>query len=306
MVNTIQPRLLVHCRSDVGEGPVYDTATDTLYWVDIPAGHLWRWDRTSRDVAYRQIGEPLGSMALIEGGGYLLASRRGLLVLPGWNDLPVLWQQVEPERATQFNDGKCDPGGRFVAGTAAHDPRFTGTLYRVDADGSTAALVDGIGMSNGLDWSPDGRWFYHADTIAQTVNRYRWDAAAGVPSDPEPFIEIPAGDGLPDGLTVDTEGCLWLAVWGAGEVRRYAPDGRPLGAISVPTPNVSSCAFGGPHGNELYITTAAQAAPSYGRQGRLAGDVFVVTTPVQGQPHRSFPRHGIPQRLFEPRPYELD
>lgn len=306
MVNTIQPRLLVHCRAEVGEGPVYDPASDTLYWVDIPAGQLWRWDRTSRDVGYREIGEPLGSVALIDGGGFLLAARRGVLVLAGWHDLPVLWQPVEPGRATQFNDGRCDADGRFVAGTAAHDPRFTGALYRVDPDGSTAALVDGIGMSNGLDWSPDGHWFYHVDTIAQTVNRYRWDAAAGVPSDPEPFIVVPPGDGLPDGLTVDSEGCLWLAVWGAGEVRRYTPGGGLLGAVTVPTPNVSSCAFGGPHGNELYITTAAQAAPQYGREGRLAGDVFVVTTPIRGQRRTPFPRHGIPAELLEHRPYEVD
>ncbi|WP_116950172.1 SMP-30/gluconolactonase/LRE family protein [Jiangella endophytica] len=306
MVSTIQPRLLVHCRADVGEGPVYDPASDTLYWVDAPAGHLWRWDHASRDVAYREIGETLGSMALIDGGGFLLAARRGVLVLPGWNGLPSLWRQVEPDHATRFNDGRCDPDGRFVAGTAAHDPRFTGTLYRLDPDGGVAALVDGIGISNGLDWSPDGHWFYHVDTIAQTVNRYRWDAAAGVPSEPEVLIEVPSGDGLPAGLTVDAEGCLWLAVRGAGEVRRHTPDGRLLGAVAVPTPNVSGCAFGGPHRNELYITTAAQAAPQYGREGRLAGDVFVVTTPVRGQRRVPFPRHGIPAELLEPRPYELD
>ncbi|PZF82956.1 SMP-30/gluconolactonase/LRE family protein [Jiangella anatolica] len=304
MVTTVQPRLLVHCRAEVGEGPVYDPGSAALYWVDIPAGRLWRWDRGSREVSYRDIGEPLGSVALIEGGGFLLAARSGILVLPGWHDAPALWQPLEPDRATQCNDGKCDPAGRFVVGTAAHDPRLTGTLFRVDPDGATTALAGGIGMSNGLGWSPDGRWFYHVDTLAQTVHRYHWDAATGTPSDPETFIEVPAADGLPDGLTVDAEGCLWLAVWGAGEVRRYTPDGRLLGAVTVPTPNVSSCAFGGPHHNELYVTTAAVAAPQDGRAGRLAGDLFVVTTPVQGQPHTPFPRHGIPHRLLARRPYE--
>ncbi len=297
---------LVHCHAEVGEGPIYDPASESLFWVDIPAGHLWRWNRTDRSMSYRAVGEPLGSVALIDGGGFLLASRRGVLVLPSWTDLPRLWRPVEEDQATQFNDGKCDPAGRFVAGTAAVDPRFTGALYRVDHDGTTHQLFDGIGMSNGLDWSPDAGFFYHVDTLSQTVNRYAWDAETGTPSDQVAFIEIPSSAGLPDGLTVDSEGCLWLAVWGAGEVRRYAPDGRPLGAITVPTPNVTSCTFGGPNGNKLFITTAAQAAPGRGRAAHLAGDVFVITTPVRGQRRTPFPPHGIPPELLAPRPYELD
>jgi L-arabinonolactonase len=300
MATGVQPRRLVHCRAEVGEGPVYDSASDSLFWVDIPRGHLWRWQRAHGAVAYREIGEPVGSIAFIEGGGFLLAARRGVLVLSSWNDLPRLWQPVEAELASQFNDGKCDAQGRFVAGTAAHDPRFTGTLYRIDHDGSVDPIVNDIGMSNGLDWSPDGRFFYHVDTIAQTVTRFRWDAVAGVPHDPEPFIEIPSAEGLPDGLTVDSAGCLWLAVWGAGEVRRYDPEGGLLGAIKLPTPNVSSCAFGGPALNELYITTAAQAAPTYGAAARLAGDVFVATTPIQGRQHTPFPRHALPPELMKP------
>lgn len=292
---------LAQCHAEVGEGPIYDPVSEALYWVDIPAGHLWRWDRTEHSVGYLSVGEPLGSVALIEGGGFLLAARRGVLVLPNWTDLPRLWQPVEEDLATQFNDGKCDPNGRFVAGTAAVDPRFTGALYRVDHDGSTHQLLDGIGMSNGLDWSPDGAHFYHVDTLTQTVCRYDWDTIAGEPRNPVPFIVVPSGDGLPDGLCVDSEGCLWLAVWGAGEVRRYAPDGQLLGTVSVPTPNVTSCTFGGSRGNRLFITTAAQAAPSGGRAAALAGDVFVIDTPVRGQRRQLFPRSGIPPALLETR-----
>ncbi|WP_162606250.1 SMP-30/gluconolactonase/LRE family protein [Jiangella asiatica] len=300
-----QAASLAQCHAEVGEGPVYDPVSESLYWVDIPAGRLWRWNRSERSVSYVTVGEPLGSFALIEGGGFLLAARRGILVLPGWTDLPRLWQPVEEDLATQFNDGKCDPSGRFVAGTAAVDPRFTGALYRVDHDGTTEQLFDGIGMSNGLDWSPDGALFYHVDTLSQTVWRYDWDQATGVPRHPVPFIQIPSGDGLPDGLCVDIEGCLWLAVWGAGEVRRYAPDGRPLGSVSVPTPNVTSCTFGGPRGNRLFITTAAQAAPSHGRAAHLAGDVFAISTPVRGQRRKPFPRSGIPPALLETKASEL-
>lgn len=298
MLGSVRPRLLVACKADVGEGPVYDHSGDALFWVDIPAGHLWRWDRKSGDVAFREVGEPLGSVALIEGGGFLLATRSGVQILPHWSATPALWQPVEPDLATQFNDGKCDPQGRFVAGTAAPGGGVTGTLYRVDHDGAVHPLFGDIGMSNGLDWSPDGRFFYHVDTLAQTVRRYRWDGAAGVALDPEPFIEVPPSDGLPDGLAVDSEGSLWLAVWGAGEVRRYGPDGGALGALTLPTPNVSSCAFGGPDGTELFITTAAQATPSHGEEARFAGDLFVASAPVRGQRPRTFPRHGIPPELW--------
>lgn len=288
----------IHCHTEVGESPVYDPVSESLYWVDIPVGHLWRWSRADGSMAYRSIGEPLGSLALVEGGGFLLATRRGVVVLPSWTDLPRLWRPVEPDLATQFNDGKCDAKGRFIAGTAALDPRFTGALYRIDHDGSTHRLFGDISMSNGLDWSPDGAFFYHVDTLSQTVRRYQWDDDAGVPHDPMPFIEIPASEGLPDGLCVDSEGCLWLAVWGAGEVRRYAPDGRPLGAVTVPTPNVTSCTFGGHLGNELFITTATQAAPQFGPAARWSGDVFVISTPVRGQRRTPFPREGIPARLL--------
>lgn len=300
MINNLATPL-VHCHAEIGEGPLYDPASQSLHWVDIPAGHLWRWNLADRSLSYRAVGEPLGAAALIEGGGFLLAARRGILVLPSWTELPQLWQPVEEDRATRFNDGKCDPQGRFVAGTAAVDPRFTGALYRLDHDGATHQLFDGIGMSNGLDWSPDGRFFYHVDTLAQTVCRYDWDASTGVPRDPVPFIEVPSSHGLPDGLCVDSEGCLWLAIWGAGEVRRYTPDGRLLGAVSVPTPNVTSCTFGGPRGSQLFITTAAHAAPSDGRAAQLAGDVFVISTPIRGQRRRPFPRGGIPPELLKTR-----
>lgn len=302
----LQARPLVHCHAEVGEGPVYDFASGTLFWVDIPRGRLWRWSHASGTASFRDVGEPLGSVALIDGGGFLLAGRSGVSVLPSWTGVPSLWRPVEAGLATQFNDGKCDPDGRFVAGTASLDPRVTGTLYRIDHDGTAHPLVGGVGMSNGVDWSPDGAHFYHVDTRARTVRRYRWNAATGVPSHPVPFIEVPPGDGLPDGLCVDREGCLWLAVWGSGEVRRYGVNGALLGVVQVAAPNVSSCTFGGPRLNELYITTASQAASPDVRGADHAGDVFVATTLVQGQRPRRFPRHAIPSELLRSRTFELD
>lgn len=300
MANAAQPRVLIDCRAEVGEGPTYDPTTHTLFWVDIPRGRLWRHHLASGETSSRDIGEPLGSVALIEGGGLLLAAKRGILVLAHWNATPWLWIPVEPDLPTQFNDGKCDARGRFIAGTAGTEAGVKGTLYRIDHDGTATALVDGIGMSNGIDWSPDERFFYHVDTLAQAVTRYRWDADAGLPFDPITLIDVRSEDGLPDGLSVDAEGCLWLAVWGASEIRRYDHEGRFLGTIDLPTPNVSSCAFGGQALNELYMTTAAAAAPTEGTAGRLAGNVFVATIPMRGQSRSKFPSAGIPAEAFRP------
>jgi sugar lactone lactonase YvrE len=154
---------------------------------------------------------------------------------------------VEPELPTQFNDGKCDARGRFLAGAVAARSagECPGALYRLDASGSVARLIDGLGMSNGRDWSPDDRLFYHVDSVTRVDSRYRWDADDGVPHSPEPLITLTGSEGLPDGLTVDVDGFLWLAVWGGSQVRRYDPLGRLVDSILRPTPNVASCTFGG-------------------------------------------------------------
>ncbi|MFC0530315.1 SMP-30/gluconolactonase/LRE family protein [Phytohabitans kaempferiae] len=283
--------MLVDCRAEVGEGPLYDAARHLLYWVDIPRGRLWRSDLATGEVTSRDIGEPLGSVALVEGGALLLATRSGIRVLPRWPDgttgEPALWRAVEPDLPTQFNDGKCDAQGRFVAGTAASSPDrpHQGTLYRVDQDGAVVPLFGGIGMSNGLDWSPDDRYFYHVDTLAGLVTRHRWDPEVGVPSHPEPFVQVPRSEGLPDGLSVDAEGFLWLALWGGGQVRRYDPAGRLDRVVGLPTPNVTSCVFGGPDLTDLYVTTAAHGQDA---SDRLAGAVFVADVGVPGQPRPAF------------------
>lgn len=282
---------LVSCGATVGEGPVYDPATEALFWVDIPVGRLWRYDIRAQKLASREVGEPLGCLAPIEGGGWLLAARRGLLVLAGWNGSPVLWRPIEPDLPTQSNDGKCDRHGRFYVGTASHDPAQKGSLYRVDIDGTVHGLIGGIGMANGLDWTPDERSFYYVDSLSQAVTRYDWEAERGVPRSPAPFVAVPRTVGIPDGLTVDSEGCVWLAVWGAGEVRRYDSTGRLIGVVSVPTPNVSSCTFGGDAMSDLYITTAAQGTNE--SVDPSAGHVFVASTTTTGQHRKPFPRRAV-------------
>jgi sugar lactone lactonase YvrE len=274
-------------RMEVGECPVFDPAGDTLYAVDIPNGRLWRWDLGTGAGDSLDVGEPLGSVALVEGGGLLLATRTGVLVLDDWNGRPRLLCKLEPDLPTQCNDGKCDRRGRFVVGTATTDQSCLGALYVVDHDGSSRRLVDGVGMSNGLDWSPDGRWLYFVDSVAGTVTRFRWDADDATVGDAEVVLSISPADGLPDGLAIDDDGCLWIAVWGAGEVRRYDDAGRRIDTITLPTPYVTSCAFRS-GGSELFVTSAVgglvDGAPGCGD----AGSVFAVAISATGPPSARF------------------
>lgn len=285
-----EPRALVRCHCEVGEGPLHDGATQTLYWVDIPQGRLWRHSLSTGDTDSCEVGEPVGSMCLTTDGGFLVAARPGFLLLRRWGAEPVLWRSVEPDLPTQLNDGKCDTRGRFLAGTVAPEGECPGTLYRLDDSGTINTLIEGIGMSNGLDWSPDDRLFYHVDSVTRTVTRYAWDADDGVPHSPEPLIKLP--EGLPDGLSVDVDGFLWLAVWGCAAVRRYDPLGRLAGTIALPTPNVTSCTFGGPGLNDLFVTTAAMDVSPDDPGWAYAGDIFVVPAAGQGQVPRMFPATG--------------
>lgn len=283
------PSVLVRCRCEVGESPVYDETTQTLYWVDIPRGLLWRHSLSTGDTDSCEVGEPVGSMCLTADGGLLIAARRGFLRLEQWCAKPILWRPVEPDLPTQFNDGKCDARGRFLAGTVAPQGECPGALYRLDDSGGISRLIDGLGMSNGLDWSPDDRFFYHVDSAPRTVTRYAWDADDGVPHSPEPLIALSQAEGLPDGLTVDLDGFLWLAVWSGSQVRRYDPLGRLVDTIPLPTPNVASCTFGGPELSDLFVTTAAMDVAPDNAGWANAGDTFVIPAAGHGQARHAFP-----------------
>jgi sugar lactone lactonase YvrE len=276
-------RIFAAERLDVGECPLIDPDVDALFAVDIPNGRMWRWDLGDGRSDSLDVGEPLGSIALVDGGGFLLATRTGVLVLDNWNGRPRLLCELEPELPTQCNDGRCDPMGRFVVGTATTDQSCLGALYVVDHDGSARQLVAGVGMSNGLDWSPDGRWLYFVDSIAGTVTRYPWYTDDATVGDPRVVLSLSSREGLPDGLVVDGDGCLWVALWGAGEIRRYDDAGRRIATISLPTPYVTSCAFGA-RGNELFVTSAVGGLTEGEPGFEHAGSVFAVPTSATGRP----------------------
>jgi sugar lactone lactonase YvrE len=246
--------------AELGERPVWDAAADCLIWVDILAGHLHRYRPGAGDEVYYAAGVPVGAAAPRAGGGYVLAAADGFRLV-GSDGGPDGGPRRPPGMAEdiRFNDGACDPAGRFWAGTVARDRRpGAGALYRLDAGGQVSVVLDGVTESNGLGWSPDGGTFYFIDSgePRPRIRAFPCDLAAGTLGAPRDLVQPPAGQGIPDGLIVDAEGCLWVAFWGGHAVRRYSPAGELLAELPVPASQPSCPALGGPDLGDLYVTTA--------------------------------------------------
>lgn len=310
-----QAEIALPARAELGEGPTWDSETQSLIWVDIVAGkvHRFRPDR-GLDVA-AETGTSVGSVGLRAGGGLVLALADGLALasadqvrvalpegarqpMPGgrhagtaleYERVPGL--KIDGEKV-RFNEGKADPEGRFLAGTMHWEEREPlGSLYQLGPDGRAAVLLEGVTVANGLDFTDDHRTMYYIDSKTGGADAFDRDPETGRLSGRRRVADVPASDGIPDGMTLDAEGCLWVAVWGGGEVRRFAPDGRLIGVAEIPARQVTSAAFGGEHLDELFITTAriGQSQRELSAQPR-AGDLFWLRPGVPGRPWPRF--HG--------------
>ncbi len=275
------------------EGPRWDERTGTLLWVDIPAGMVHESDESGHRIVSHDVGLPIGSFAPRMAGGYVLALETGFGVVDAeWSPwVPVGAHRSRPT-PIRFNDGVCDPFGRFFAGTMGYgEEPGAGTVFRLDAPGADGVIPEPVPVltattvSNGLGWSPDGRTMYFADSPTQRVDAFDYDPATGAPSRRRPLIAVAPGYGYPDGLTVDADGCLWVALWDGGQVRRYTPDGELAGVVEVPVRRVSSCTFAGPDLGDLVITTARQGLDASVLAAEPeSGSLFHCRTGFFGQP----------------------
>ncbi len=292
MSRTIRAELVLDARAHHGEGPVWHPTEHTLDWVDIMAGRLHRYDpRSDRDVVI-DVGQPIGAFAPRRSGGYVLALEKGFGVLEPSGDVRVV-APIETSGPTQrMNDGKCDSAGRFWAGTMAYD--FTpgvAALYRLDADLKVTKMLDHVTLSNGLDWTDDDRTMYYIDSLAHGVDAFDFDRHAAAISRRRRVIDIasdpaaPNGETVPDGMTLDAEGFLWVAVFGSSEVRRYSPRGDLDCTVRLPVCAPTSCAFGGEELGDLFITTNVVFDD---RREPLAGGLFRCTPGLKGRPARLF------------------
>lgn len=280
----MKPELFIKSECINAEGPVWDDETGTLYFIDVEAGRIFSY-KDGKLLSW-EAGEQIGCAVLKKGGGMIAALKSGLYEV----DFPNKGKRFlcDPESdlpGNRFNDGKVDPAGRLLAGTMALSSKEgdgpTGALYCLDADGTVTKRIGNVYLSNGMAWSADGGTFYYIDTTARTVTRYRYDMPSGLISDPEVIIRIPDEEGYPDGMTIDEEGMLWIALWEGSAISRWNPDtGKLLAKYEMPVQNVSSCCFGGADMDTLFITTASQGTDM--TRYPLAGNVFCMKPGVKG------------------------
>lgn len=279
--------LVSDAHATVGEGPVWDAARGILWWVDIPAGLVHCFDPRRGADGTVAVGSAVGAVALRREGTLLVALADRLAVLdPDSGRLESLLSFAPGDRPLRCNDGKCDPAGRFWVGRMAVDGApGEGALLRIDADMALATRLTGLSIPNGLGWSLDGRRMYFVDSAWCEVRSYPYDPETGVMGDGRTLVRFPNDGSVPDGLTVDAEGHLWVARWGAGCVVRIAPDGSIAGRVDLPASQVSSVTFGGDDLGDLYITTAHEdfSAADLAREP-LAGGLFRCRPGVRGLP----------------------
>jgi sugar lactone lactonase YvrE len=267
-----------------GEGPVWSESWGGLRWVDMLAGDVLTLDGGG-SVTRRHVGTVAAALRPRAGGGAVIALERGFALEDPDGELttlPELW--ADP--SIRFNEGACDPDGRFYCGSMAYDERpGAGALHRLDPDGTVRTVLTGVTISNGLDWTPDGGAAYYVDTPTRTVSRLDYDPEAGL-TGRQAFVAVDDEHGLPDGLTVDAEGGVWVACFGGGAVRRYSPAGELDALIELPVDNVTACTFGGPALDRLFITTSRQGlAPA---QQPAAGAMFIAAPGVTGRLARPY------------------
>lgn len=279
-------RCVLDAKAELGEGPLWDAAAQRLYWVDINRREIHCFDPASGRDEKWPAPEKVGSLAVREKGGLLVALGNGFRF---FDPVSGKWDPIaEPEAGlaeNRFNDGKPDRQGRFWAGTM-HDGEKapTGGLYRLGTDLSCRRLVEGIICSNSLCWSPDGRTMYYGDSNALTVWAWDFDAAGGEIANRRVFVQRPAAEGFPDGATVDAEGGVWVAYWAGSRVVRFDPQGRVERVVDMPVAKPTCPAFGGPELDIVYVTSAS-VGPD--RQP-LSGGIFAFEPGVKGLAERRF------------------
>jgi len=275
--------LVQDARAELGEGPVWDHRTGELIWVDIMAGVVHRLDPISGLDRALTVGQPVGAVCLRRAGGYVVALRDGVAALTQAGDLTFI-AEVEADLATnRCNDAKCDQAGRLWVGTMRFDERPGGTLYRIDAHHSVTTVVTGLGLSNGLGWSPDGALMYLIDSLSGGLDVFDFEPRSADPGGRRRFASFDSSEGFADGMTVDSEGFVWVALYGGGAVRRYSPSGELTLVIEVPVSQPTSCTFGGVDLRDLYITTATQRLSPAGVAAEPgAGGLFRCRPGVEG------------------------
>jgi len=282
----LKPECILDAKAALGEGALWRQGI--LHWVDTINGQVHLYDPVSGEDRLISLGRQVGTVVPRTGGGLVVAMADGFALLdPKTGELTLMGDPEAHLPNSRFNDGKCGPAGRFYAGTmdlqCAPD---AGALYVMDTSGEIRCVLDHVTISNGLAWSPDEKTLYYIDTPTHEVWAFDYDRTSGELANRRTVVCVDEQLGNPDGMTIDAEGALWVALWGGSAVSRWDPaTGKLLAKIEIPALNITSCAFGGEDLDVLYVTTAlAGTNEEMRKKYPLAGGLFRIQTGVQGLP----------------------
>ncbi|MFW5986187.1 MAG: SMP-30/gluconolactonase/LRE family protein [Halanaerobiales bacterium] len=279
-------RLVLDERAILGEGPSWDEKTERLFWVDISGEKVHIYNPADNSNETIELERPVGAVVPREEGGAVVALGDGFYFLnleTGETENIVRVEENEPD--TRFNDGKCDPAGRFWAGTmVTGGDKPIGNLYCLDTDLTVRKMVENVTISNGLAWSPDNTTMYYIDTPTGQVVAYDYDLESGAIDNKRVVVSIPENSGNPDGMNIDAQGMIWVAHWQGYQVSRWNPEtGEKLAEIKLPVERVTSCCFAGKELTDLYITTAKAGLKKEELEKQPnAGSLFKVNTGIKG------------------------
>lgn len=265
----------------LGEGPVWDEVNNRIFWLDIIKGEIHWFCFIENEHGMMKVGQAVGAVALLGQEGLIAALQHGFAKIDiGRKTVKMIADPEAHLPNNRFNDGKCDPHGRFWAGTMddIEGTEGAGSLYVLDRDMSVSRKIKDVTCSNGLAWSSDGQKFYFIDTPTKQVVSYDFDTKSANIDNKKVIISIPEESGYPDGMTIDAEGMLWIAHWDGWKVSRWDPTkGKLLETFSLPVSRITSCTFGGQDLNELYITSAKVGLSDLEQKEQpLAGSLFVI------------------------------
>lgn len=281
---------VLNARARLGEGTLWDTDRQLLYWVDIFNHRVNQFEPSTGTNIIFEVGQEVGCMGLVDQERLILGMRDRIAYLDIQTGKVTTLLTLEADNPKyRLNDGKCDPGGRFWVGSMSEEEKPIANLYRYDPDGSLHIMETGLTISNGLGWSPDQTLFYLTDTPTQKIYVYDYKLETGEITNRRVCVDLTHESFFPDGLTIDAEGYIWSAMWNGWCVIRFAPDGKEVLRVPMPVPCPTNCTFGGPNLTDLYITTASVglSQPEI-QKAHYAGDLFCLKTDVIGLSAYSF------------------
>ena len=282
--------LALRFSAEVGEGPLWDSDSQELIFIDVTRGEIHRFNPLDQRLSSIQIGMHIGAVGLMDSKSYIAAVRDGFATIDNSTGEISYVERVLDDEGIRFNDGKCDPFGNFIAGTMRYEPKMgTAHLYSIDSRGHVKSLLSGVGLSNGLCWDATGMKLFYIDTLTRQIALFRYEPELGIVGERKVFYEFTEGSGSPDGMTIDLEGNLWVALWGGSRVAQISPTGKLISELRLPVSQPTSVIFGGRNFDRLFITSARYMLSEATLTNELlAGSLFIADVGVSGREEAKF------------------